>query len=101
MGSIFFNKSFNFLLDYKKLNISELYSYLGLNIIIRMEVLSGLRIINAININSNLNIFSFFINVVFNPFYYSYYNQNVITRVSKTLSIAARNEVKKIKLLLN
>jgi hypothetical protein len=40
-----------------------------------------------------------FNNVFINPYFYTYYNQNTLSRVSRVLSIAAKNEIKKLKII--
>ena len=81
---------------------SSFYSYIYLNLVERLKFVLVAKVhLTKFSINIRENTFYKFNNVFINPYFYTYYNQNILSRMSKVLNIAAKTEVKNLKLIRN
>ena len=85
---------------YKDLFSSEFYLNIDSTFFDRIK---NIIVFKSTSVQFNFNILlrssSKFYNVFINPYFYTYYNQNSLSRVSRVLNSAAKTEIKKLKLI--
>lgn len=97
----------NYLKDFFNINlykymsiVSEtLYKYLGTHV--RIAYMASIKkdfIVWSSNIVNALFYYKIN-NLILNQHFYTYYNQNVIGRISRSLNVASKIEIKKLKLI--
>lgn len=80
----------------------NLYSHVSLKIIERIKFFTVIRnSVSKFGVEISKSSYYKFNNVFINPYFYTYYNQNTLSRVSRVLSIASKNELKKLKIIRN
>ena len=93
---------FGFLKSYERILSAEFYYNIDLKFFERIKTIIILRSeISKFSLSIVQNFVHSFNNVFINPYFYTYYNQNILSRVSRVLNSAAKNEIRKLKLIRN